>query len=148
MLDPDLAFRLGGLLALTGWAGLLVSLFVPRVQAAVWRLTRMVIPALLGIAYALLIVAGFGEAPGGGFGSIGQVRTLFASDAALAAGWLHYLAFDLFVGTWIAEDGRRRVPALLVTPCLALTFLLGPVGLLLYLLLRLAFPTPHLEKQA
>ena len=44
-------------------------------------------------------------AEGGGFGSIAEVRALFANDSALAAGWLHYLAFDLFVGAWIAREG-------------------------------------------
>jgi len=88
----------------------------------------------------LLIWVGMGAGEGGGFGSIGEVRILFANDSALTAGWLHYLAFDLFVGTWIARDGlAARVPALLIIPCLALTFLFGPAGLLLFLLLRLAF---------
>ena len=137
MLDPNMAFSIAGLLAMIGWLALLVSLFVAAARGPVWTLTRFIIPALLAVAYLLLIVAGVGETEGGGFGSIAQVRALFANDAALAAGWLHYLAFDLFVGTWIAEDSRpRRVPALLVVPCLVLTFLFGPVGLLLYLILR------------
>lgn len=140
MLDPAFAFSTGSLLAVIGWGALLGSLFLAAARQPVWTATRFIIPALLGIAYLLLIVDSFGEAEGGGFGSIAEVRALFASDAALAAGWLHYLAFDLFVGTWIAEDSRpRAVPALLVVPCLALTFLFGPVGLVLYFILRLAF---------
>jgi hypothetical protein len=88
------------------------------------------------VAYVLLIIEGFGQA-GGGFGSIEEVRTLFANDAALAAGWLHYLAFDLFVGAWIVREGRRvGLPAILILPCLPLTFLFGPAGFLLFFLLR------------
>ena len=140
MIDPTTAFDLGGKLALLGWLGLIVSLFVVRAREPVQLATRLVIPALLAIAYGLLIWTGFGEAQGGGFGSIGEVRALFASDSALAAGWLHYLAFDLFVGSWIVADGlERRIPALLILPCLPLTFLFGPLGLLLFILLRLAF---------
>ena len=140
MIDPTTAFSLGGNLAMLGWLGLLVSLFWAPARPAVQAATRLVIPALLAIAYGLLIYTGFGEAEGGGFGSIGEVRALFASDSALAAGWLHYLAFDLFVGSWIAADGlKRRIPALLILPCLPLTFLFGPLGLLLFLALRLAF---------
>lgn len=140
MIDPGLAFSLGNLLVLPLWLLLIASLFARQVRTAAITAARFVAPALLAAAYLLLIVAGFGEAQGGGFGSIAEVRALFASDAALAAGWFHYLAFDLFVGSWEAEDAAaRRVPGLLVVPCLLLTLLAGPVGLLLYLLLRLAF---------
>ncbi len=89
------------------------------------------------MAYVPLLIAGFRAGTGGGFGSVPQVRALFASDAGLVAGWLHYLAFDLFVGTWIAREGlAARMPRLLIAPCLPLTFLFGPVGLLLFLALR------------
>lgn len=140
MIDPATAFNLGGKLAMLGWLALLISLFVERVGPIAQTAARMAIPALLAIAYGLLIWTGFAEAEGGGFGSIAEVRALFASDSALTAGWLHYLAFDLFVGSWIVADGlKRRIPALLILPCLPLTFLFGPLGLLLFLALRIAF---------
>ena len=85
-----------------------------------------------------MLASSWGATPGGGFGSIAQVRALFANDAALTAGWFHYLAFDLFVGTWIAPEGLAAgvLPIVLVL-CLLLTFLFGPAGLLLFLALRL-----------
>ena len=139
MLDPSTAFSLAGLLAIAGWAGLLLALFWQPARPFAWPAAQIVVPAILAVAYILLIWEGFGAVEGGGFGSIAKVRALFANDSALAAGWLHYLAFDLFVGAWIAREGTGRVPALLLVPCLALTFLFGPAGLLLYLVLRLAF---------
>jgi hypothetical protein len=55
----------------------------------------------------------------------------------LLAGWVHYMAFDLFIGAWETRDARRAgVPHLMVVPCLILTFMLGPIGLLVYLALR------------
>jgi hypothetical protein len=139
MIDPSLAFSLGGKLAMLGWLALLTALFVERIRPMAQIAAAMAIPALLATAYGLLIARGFAEAPNGGFGSIEQVRVLFQSDSALAAGWLHYLAFDLFVGSWIVADGlRRHIPAVLILPCLPLTFLFGPLGLLLFLALRLA----------
>ena len=64
---------------------------------------------------------------------------LFTSPFAVLAGWVHYLAFELFVGAWEVRDARRRnVPHLLVVPCLALTLMLGPAGLMSYLMLRFA----------
>ncbi|MDP9422952.1 MAG: ABA4-like family protein [Pseudomonadota bacterium] len=140
MIDPALAFNLGGKLAMLGWLGLIASLFLAGARPAAQIAARLAVPALLAIAYGLLIWTGFDEARGGGFGSIAEVRALFASDSALVAGWLHYLAFDLFVGSWIVADGIKwRIPVLLILPCLPLTFLFGPLGLLLFILLRLAF---------
>ena len=140
MLDPQLAFSLTGPLVLAAWAALILSLFVKPVRPIAWTVAQFAVPAILALAYILLIWAGFSEAQGGGYGSIEEIRALFASDSALVAGWFHYLAFDLFVGSWIVTDGiERRMPALLILPCLPLTLLFGPLGLLLFLLLRLAF---------
>lgn len=139
MMDPALAFDLAGKLAMAGWLALIVSLFAKAARPYVWPATQLAIPALLAVAYGLLLVVGIEESAGGGFGSIEQVRNLFASDSALAAGWLHYLAFDLFVGTWIVRDGLARgLHPLLLLICLPLTFLFGPTGLLLYALMRVA----------
>jgi hypothetical protein len=66
------------------------------------------------------------------------VSVLFRSPYALLAGWIHYLAFDLFTGAWEARDAAQAgISRWLVAPCLLLTFLFGPAGLALYLLLRL-----------
>jgi hypothetical protein len=55
----------------------------------------------------------------------------------LAAGWVHYLAFDLFVGAWIAERGAALgLPHWQLVPVLLLTFMFGPAGLLAFILLR------------
>ena len=66
---------------------------------------------------------------------------LFSGKPLLAAagGWVHYLAFDLFIGAWQVRDARvQGISHLLVIPCLQLTFLFGPAGLLLYFLIRAA----------
>ena len=71
------------------------------------------------------------------FSSLDGVASLFANRWLLLAGWTHYLAFDLLVGVWEVHDSRdRRIPHLLVIPCLALTFMFGPAGWLLYQLIR------------
>ena len=136
MLDPAFAFGFANNAGLLLWVALAVSLFAARVRPFVWPATQFVVPGLWAAAYVVLLAQGLAEARGG-FDSIESVRGLFANDSALAAGWLHYLAFDLFVGTWIARDSvERRVNGLLVLPCLLLTLLAGPGGFLLYLLLR------------
>jgi hypothetical protein len=129
-LSPDLAFRLGNLVALAGWVALALSPPSRRWTPRIWQLTGWLIPLALALAYVALLLGHWGP---GGFGSLAEVRQLFERPGLLAAGWLHYLAFDLFVGTWIARDAAQRgVPHLALLPCLALTFLFGPAGLLAY----------------
>lgn len=142
MLDPAFAFDKAGLLAIVGWLVLLASLFVPAMRPPAILFGRFVVPGIIAVAYIMLIARAFGEAQDGGYGSIPEVRALFANDAGLAAGWLHYLAFDLFVGTWIAQDVAPRSLWMRIAaiPCLALTFLFGPAGWLLYTLLRTVSP--------
>jgi len=97
-----------------------------------------VVPLLIAGVYAWLLLA-HPVPKGGGFGSLAQVAVLFGSPYALLAGWIHYLAFDLFTGAWEARDAARLgLSQWLVLPCLVLTFLVGPLGLALYLLLKLA----------
>jgi hypothetical protein len=54
-------------------------------------------------------------------------------------GWVHYLAFDLFVGSWQLRDAKRLdIAHVQLIPCLLLTLLLGPIGLVCYFALRWA----------
>lgn len=133
-------FSLGGVLAMIGWLVLLISLFLRPVRTWAWRITGFVIPGILAVAYIYLLLTNTNANPDGGFSSIEAVRALFSDDPALAAGWIHYLAFDLFVGTWIVRAGlSSNVHPLLLLPALPLTFFLGPAGFLLAIVVLLAF---------
>lgn len=122
-------FSLANLLAMIGWLLLAIA---PR-----WQFTRKIvlsgaIPLLLSVAYLVLIVLFFGQSEGS-FGSLAGVMKLFTNQWAVLAGWIHYLAFDLFIGAWEVKDAQARgVSHWFVVPCLFLTFMLGPIGLLLY----------------
>ena len=71
------------------------------------------------------------------------VQTLLGTPTGAAIGWAHFVAFDLFVGRWEYRDGReRQIAAWLMAPVLLLTLLFGPLGLLVYLLLRTQFKLP------
>lgn len=128
-------FSLCGMLAMLGWAGLIL---LPR-----WHVTRdwlapVVAPLLIAAVYAWLMASFTDRAPeNGGFGSLAQVAELFTVPELLLAGWIHYLAFDLFVGAWEVKDAQAQgVHHLLVIPCLIATFMAGPAGLLLYWIIR------------
>ncbi len=130
---PEVIFKYANMLALGGWV---ILIFLPRRWPALFWVPQFWIPGVLAIGYSGLILANFGTTDGG-FGSIGAVRLLFQSDALLTAGWLHYLAFDLFIGAWIARRADEAgIHRLIQAPILAATFMFGPMGLLLFLITR------------
>lgn len=130
-MTPSTLFAMANNLALPCWLLLLVA---PR-----WRWTHRVVGGVivgLGFSYAGLFLSQVGQFDGG-YGSLGEVQRLFANPVLLTAGWVHFLAFDLFLGAWQVRDAQRTgLPHLAIVPSLVLTFLAGPVGLVLYLGLR------------
>jgi hypothetical protein len=134
-LTAEAVFRAGNGLALLGWLALALSPAGARWAPAARRLAGRWVPLVLALAYVALFARhGMGD---GGYGSLAEVQRLFAVPGLLAAGWLHYLAFDLFVGAWLSERAAAlALPHAVLLPLLALTFLFGPAGLLAWAVLR------------
>jgi hypothetical protein len=119
---------------LPAWA---LLVFAPRSPWTRRLVHSMLIPMVLGLVYAWAFVASPGAPEGGNFFTLAGVMALFTSPQVAVAGWVHYLIFDLFIGAWEARDAERRgIAHVWVVPCLLLTFVLGPLGLLSYLALR------------
>ena len=135
-MTPNQLFSILNGVALVTWILLIV---LPRQRWVAGVLAPTVVPALFATVYiAIVATKWWGSA--GGFSSLADVATLFGQPWLLLAGWVHYLAFDLFVGSWELRDARERgIPHLAVVPCLALTFMFGPAGWLAYTGLRAAF---------
>jgi len=133
-MKAEQVFSAANLIAIIGWIMLAVA---PR-----WKYTGKIVlsgalPILLAIAYLILIVIFFGQGDGD-FGTLSGVMKLFTNEWTVVAAWIHYLAFDLFVGIWEVKDSQKRgISHWFVVPCLFLTLMLGPIGLLLYSILRL-----------
>ncbi|MFK8032403.1 MAG: ABA4-like family protein [Gammaproteobacteria bacterium] len=133
-MDPGFLFKFYTLIVVPAW---LLLAFAPR-----WIWTRRLvfsawIPGMLAVAYikALMFALPFPE--GGSFNSLEGVMILFQTPYAVLVGWIHYLAFDLFIGAWEVRDAQRRgINHWLVVPCLFFTLMLGPIGLLMYFVLR------------
>ena len=130
-------FSLSSLLVMPFW---LLLIFLPR-----WRVTErlvagpwLAVPAAL--LYAVLVLPRFGEV----FTAVSNptlagITTLLASPAGATVAWVHFLAFDLFVARWVYLDGRsRHISSWFISPTLFMVLMLGPVGFLLYLVVRTA----------
>jgi Domain of unknown function (DUF4281) len=130
-------FRLSNLIVLPFWA---LMILLPR-----WRWTDRIMrspfvsaaPALL---YAALVLPRVGTIwPAIARPSLTGIAALLGSPEGATIAWVHFLAFDLFIGRWIYLDSQeRRLSALLTAPALFLTLMLGPLGFLIYLLIRVA----------
>lgn len=134
--SPEGVFGIANNVVLPGW---LLLVFLPRWWVTRWVVHAGVLPFLLSIVY--LGIVGPAIAQGGmdfrAFGSLAGVMGLFQNPWVVVAGWVHYLAFDLWTGAWQVRDSAKvGIHHLLVIPCLLLTFMLGPVGLGAYLLIR------------
>jgi hypothetical protein len=139
MIDWNAWFGMVNLLALIAWVGLI---FLPRWPALLSGVLYLGV-GLLCLIYAtglIGLLSGLIPNPDGGgadFTSIAGVRSIFASDAGVTIGWTHYLAFDLFVGLWIARDGdAKNISRFIQAPILLATFMAGPLGLLVWLGIR------------
>lgn len=122
----------------------LLMIIVPN-----WKVTRFLIdykliPIILSAVYTVYIFVTLNQGGGIDFSSLESVMNLFTQEHAVLAGWVHYLAFDLLVGMWIISQNRTlKVSHLLIIPCLLGTFMLGPIGFLLFTLIK-TFKTSRL----
>ena len=132
-MSPEQVFALANGIALLSWLLLAV---LPGRRWVTDIVTGKAVPAVFAVLYIAIVATTLSGAEGS-FSTLAGVASLFANPWLLLAGWVHYLAFDLLIGTWEARDARERgVPRLLLIPCLFLTFMLGPAGWLLYMGLR------------
>ncbi len=135
----DTLFSVANALAMVMWLCLIILPRKPALLAAILYIGV----GLLSLTYAVLLLSVLGglipsgSEGGANFTTIEGVRAIFASDAGVPIGWIHYLAFDLFVGLWIARDADAKwFSRLLQVPILLATFLAGPLGLAVWLLVR------------
>jgi hypothetical protein len=135
-MTTDTAFQIVNALVLPQW---LLMIFAPRWKPTDFLAKTLLIPGLLAFAYIFFLFFEDNNLDFESFSTLTGIRTLFSQDAALLAGWIHYLVFDLTVGSWMLRNSqRRKVSHIWLIPCLILCFLLGPAGLLLYLGVRSA----------
>jgi Domain of unknown function (DUF4281) len=139
-------FRLSNFLVLPFWALLIV---LPR-----WRWTERIMKSLLvvvgpALVYGTLVFPHLPVIwPAISRPTPVGVAQLLGSSMGTTIAWAHFLAFDLFVGRWIYWDSReRRISPVLTSSVLFLTLMLGPLGFLLYLAVRILTQTKTSQEE-
>jgi len=141
-MSPDTLFEHAGTIAISGWA---ILLFAPRRWPLLNAVPAIILPAIISGLCAVLILQHFADA-GGGYGSLTEVRTLLTSEWMFLAAWIHFLAFDLFVGAWMAKRmDDAAIHRLLQAPVLLSILYFGPLGLILGLFATGALKLPLLK---
>ncbi len=133
-MSPDQIYSIINVAVLPAWLLLAV---LPHHKVTQYAVHAVWIPLLLGPLYTWALFFGPPPAEGAGFADLESLMKMFQSPWAVIAGWVHYLVFDLFIGAWIVRDAKRQgINHWLTLPFLFATMMAGPLGLMLYLLLR------------
>lgn len=126
-MTPESLFSAASMTAMAGWLLLIAGIVLKRPLLRD-TIAGLAVPLLLSLVYTALIALYFAGAEGG-FDTLANVQKLFTSPWAALAGWIHYLAFDLFIGALLARKIMDAgLPRLVLIPVLPLTFLFGPIG--------------------
>ena len=164
-MSPEQIFSIANLVAVLCWILLALLPARPWVTDVV---TGKAAPALFAAAYIAIVIAVLPGAEGSfsppplasdtrelqrdlagalaKAGTLTGVAQLFTNQWVLLAGWLHYLAFDLLIGTWEARDSvEHGAPRWVLILCLFLTLMFGPMGWLAYVVARLPYRTSLLR---
>lgn len=134
-MNSDLIFQLSNNAALVSW---MLLIFFPKKKWVLITIPSVVV-SLLCLLYSYLLLSSFSISDIQRFSSLVGVTELFKSPAVVLAGWVHYLAFDLLVGLYIVTNATKHsISHWLCIPCLLFTFLAGPVGLLMFFILKVS----------
>lgn len=133
-MSPKEMFSIAGMLVMPMWV---LMMFLPKWKGTQVLIKFKIIPILLSLVYAIYIYQALQIGGMMDFGSLASVKELFTEDNAVLAGWVHYLAFDLLIGMWMLEENSKlNIHQFLLAPCLFATFMFGPLGYLLFTILR------------
>ena len=138
MISTENIFNSLNLLVLLGW----IPLFIfPYSRFTKKLINGLYLPFILCSFYIYFLFQTNGLFSAD-FSSLGGILDLFKSstEESAAAGWIHYLAFDYFVGCWIVNHSiEKGVPYIIFIIPLIFTLFAGPFGLLLFLIFRLFY---------
>jgi len=133
------------------WANLalipfwLMLIIIPSSKFTQFFINSIILPLILSVAYVYIIYQTIllDEPIFDVFKlylGIDNLYTLFATESFLLVFWLHFLALNIFVGSWMSRDGvKYSMPRKLVIFPLILVYFTGPPGLVLYWVIRVFY---------
>jgi len=128
-MNPESVFQCFNALAPFFWLALIAAPRSKWVQT--WVLSGVSV-GILAAGYFAVVLSHF-NFDGADFMSLAGIMALLNDPWAMTAGWIHYLAFDLLAGLVITQKGLHLgIPRLLLLPCQLATFMLGPIGIVLF----------------
>ena len=123
----------------------LMLIIIPNSKFAQFFVNSIIVPLILSAAYIYTVYQAIlmNEPIFDVFRlylSLDNLYILFATESFLLVFWLHFLALNLFLGSWISRDGiKYNMPRSLVFLPLILVYLTGPLGLVLYWIIRVFY---------
>jgi len=119
-------------------AGWILILVISRFWKGADTFLVCIVVAILAAAYSYFNFAHIGEAGGiAGFSTFEGVTKIFSNPWLIDAAWAHIVGIDLILGMLIKNNAAKHGIAYgVVVIVLLVTIVFGPLGLLLYLLIR------------
>ena len=135
MMNTDQVFLIVNTLALFSWIPLILSPFSTKVRNLLFTTTV----TGLSLLYSAMFIRFFEVSEFSSFSTLSGLMELFTSKEAVLMGWIHYLAFDLLAGLYIAKDAAKNsINIWLLRPLFLFVFMAGPLGFIFYLIARTA----------
>ena len=123
----------------------LMLIIIPNSKFTQFFVNSIIIPLILSAAYVYIIYQTIllDEPVFDVFKlylGLDNLYTLFATESFLLVFWLHFLTLNLFLGSWVSRDGvKHNMPRSLVSFPLILIYFTGPLGLVLYWIIRIFY---------
>ena len=123
----------------------LLLIIIPNSKITQIFVNSIILPIILSTAYIYVLYQSIllGESFSGIlkiYLSIDNLYTIFATESFLLFFWIHFLALNLFLGSWVSRDSvKYNIPRKIIFIPLILIYLTGPVGLVLYWLFRVFY---------
>ena len=123
----------------------ILLIIAPSSKITQFFLNSVILPLILSIAYSYIIYQSIllDETIFDFFGlylGIDNLYTIFSTESFLLFFWLHFLALNIFLGSWMSRDGvKYNINRSLMFFPLLLVYFTGPLGLVIYWIIRIFY---------
>ena len=132
-MDVDRIFIFASSIAFISWSLLFIYPYSTRIRQILYG----GVVTCFSLLYTGLFISYFDPESFQSFSTLSGLVSLFSNKEAVLLGWIHYLAFDLLAGLYISQDAEKnKLGPWIIRPMFFFTFMTGPLGFLLYTIIR------------